>query len=302
MKRNLIIHANCQGEALLPILQSHADFSQRFDCRLFTNYTRDPVPATALAECSVFLYQYLGPDWGELGSARLIEQLDKSCLHLCIPNYFCRLYWPLQFSPGEHVLRDKLLEDLWKRKLTRRDYVRLATRPSLLRCYDVQGIVEKSLAHERAKEKHTPIKYLEKMLAEYTEKRLFYTVNHPGEELLLFTANEILRRLDFSPLLPEKLSHSLPPLDDYYSALELPVHPALAEMYNLSWASPETTYAVYGYRLTYAQFAWLYAEYRSSGICSFIEFMGKFNSNGCQNNNTQSSMHSPPKVFPPLVD
>lgn len=273
MKPTLVIHANCQGEALLQLLQSHADVAANFECRLFTNYIREQVPDAILADCAVFLYQYLDETWGELASDRLLQKLGKNSQHLCIPNYYYRHYWPLLFGGGKHVLRDRLLEDLWKRKLNRDDFVHLATRSSLLSSYDLQGIVDQSLSHERAKEARTPIKYVDRILAGCGQERLFYSVNHPGEEILFFTVDEILTWMGFTSL-PQGQA---PVLDPSYTALELPVHPGLAEVFNLSWVEARTTYAVYGNQVTYAQFAWLYAEYRDSGIDNFIEFMGTFN-------------------------
>ncbi len=273
MHKSLIIHANCQGEMLLQLLQQHPVIAATWHCRLFTNYIREAVPPDALGQCDVFLYQHLGTEWGALASDQLLRQLPRHCFALCIPNYFWRLCWPLQYNAGEHVLRDRLLEDLWQRKPERDAFVLLATRPALLRHYDIQGIVEQSLAHERAKEAHTPIKYLERVLEGSKRQHLFHTPNHPGAELLLFTVNEILRRLD----LPLMRREDLPELDPYYTALDLPVHPGLAAMFGLHWLHPESRFALYGHRVTYAQFAWLYAEYRASGTDSFIEFMGRFN-------------------------
>lgn len=270
MKPKLIIHANCQGEALLQILQCQEDLLQNFEFRLYTNYTREHVPAEELAECAVFLYQHLGNAWGDLASANLLQQLDRNCLHLCIPNFFCRIYWPLQYNSGKHVLRDRLLEDLWQRGFRGTEFVHLATRASLLRSYDLSGIVEKSLIHERAKEDRGPIKYVDQMLAECRRKRLFYSTNHPGEGLLFDTANEILQRLGFARLRRDQM----PVLDPYYTTLELPVHPGLAELFDLSWLQDGAMYDLYGLHVTYAQFAGIYAKYRASGIDSFIEYMG----------------------------
>lgn len=270
--KKLILHANCQGEMLQIILGRHPGFSRHFDCRLYTNYIREPIPDEALAGCSAFIYQYLGTDWGELASAKLLAKLSSNCLTLCIPSYFLRTFWPLQYNAGEHALRDRLLEDLWQRGLARNEYMYMSTRPSLLDGYDVRTIVENSLAHERIKATHTPIAYMPRLLEDCMRKMAFYTPNHPGEELLLLVANEILARLDLPPM----TRAAMPSLEPYYTALQLPVHPGLADLFSLSWLRPDTTFALYGHQVAYAQFAWLYAEYRDSGIASFIDFMGRF--------------------------
>lgn len=281
-KELLIIHANCQGEILRQLLQSHQQISDAYECLLVTNYIREPVPLDELSRCSVFLYQYLGKNWGDLASEMLLGHLNKKCAAICIPSYYWPVYWPLQQHAGHYVLRDRLLEELWARNLTREEFVYLATSPGLLKSYDICGIVEKSLAHEQAKEARTSFPYLDRILAGHEKHPLFYTFNHPGEEIMLFTANEILDRLGLERLRRDEI----PALETYYTALELPVHPGAAEAFNLSWAGPDTRYAVYGQQATYAQFAWLYAEYRQSGIDNFVEFMGRFNKAGAGKNRT----------------
>ncbi len=275
MKKNLIIHANCQGEILLQILQSHPDIAKNFGCRLYTNYIREPVPMADLSQCSVFLYQYLGKNWDNLASDNLLRQLKKDCVALCIPSYYWPICWPLQQHAGHYVLRDKLLEDLWARGLSRKEFVHLATTSSLLKFYDIHQIVDTSLAHEKKKEAKTSFPYLDRILEDHEQQALFYTFNHPGKEIMLFTANEVLERLGYDRL----DLNDLPELEPYYTALELPVHPGVAEAFNLSWCGPNSIYNVYGQQVTYAQYAWLYAEYRSSGIRSFVDFMGRFNRN-----------------------
>lgn len=256
---------------LQSILNSHPGFTRQFTSRLYTNYIREPLPELDLTECDVFLYQYLGPEWGKLASEKLLSHVKASCATLCLPNMFLRTYWPLN-SFADYVLRDQLLEDLWQRKLSRNEYLYLSTRPSLLDQYDVQAIVEKSLAHEQAKARRSPIEYLDQMLDNCTQKMTFYTPNHPGKELLLDVANYVLTWLDLSPINPTNML----PLDPYYTAMKMPVHPGLADLFSLTWLNDQTVFPVYGHQVTYAQFAWIYAEYRDSGQPSFIEFLGKY--------------------------
>lgn len=279
-KELLIIHANCQGEILLQLLESHKQIAETYECRLYTNYIREPVPLDDLSRCSVFLYQHLGKNWGELASETLLRHLNKKSSALCIPSYYWPMCWPLQQHVGHYVLRDRLLEDLWARSLSREEFVHLATTSSLLKFYDIHQIVDTSLAHEKKKEAKTSFPYLDRILADHEQQALFYTFNHPGQEIMLFTANEILDRLGYDRL----HGTDLPELEPYYTALELPVHPGVAKAFNLSWCGPNSIYNVYGHQVTYAQFAWLYAEYRSSGMRNFVNFMGMFTKNTEQKN------------------
>ena len=73
-----ILHANCQGEELASLLTASREFSAHWRLRHYTNYTREPIPDEAFAECSLLLYQQLGPQWGDLSSATLLERLPEN--------------------------------------------------------------------------------------------------------------------------------------------------------------------------------------------------------------------------------
>jgi len=272
MKQTLVFHANCQGEMLADVLGRHAPFAERFHCRLFINYAREPVPEALLGHCHAFVYQHLGPEWGALASDRLRAQLPHGCRAVAIPNMFLRLHWPLhQGGSRPHELRDILLDDLLERGVQPAQLGMLAQRRSLLRHYDLPGIVEKSLAHERAKEVRSDIAYVALMQELSARERCFYTVNHPGEKLLEHVANALLERLELPPL----PAGAMQVLDWYYRALELPINPAVAQELGLEFVDAQTRYTVYGARLTYGQFAEVYGRYRQESSNDFIEFMGR---------------------------
>jgi len=95
-KELCIVHVNCQGPPLIQRLLSCPEFAKRYKCVLFTNYTKDPVPDEMLQQCSLFLYQHLGQDWGDLASEKLLSKLPKSARHLCVPNMFFGILAPVE--------------------------------------------------------------------------------------------------------------------------------------------------------------------------------------------------------------
>lgn len=75
MDRQLcVLHANCQGEPMAALLRLCPGFAARYEIRLFTNYTREPVPDEVLSSCSLFLFQHLGPQWNGLASEALLKK------------------------------------------------------------------------------------------------------------------------------------------------------------------------------------------------------------------------------------
>lgn len=273
MSEIVVVHANCQGEMLAGLLRGHQPFAARYECLLFTNYIMEPIPEEVLAHSSAFLYQYLDPKWGELSSDALLARLPATCRSLAIPNMFMRMYWPLHKTGQNGSMRETLLDDILERGVERAELQFLASKKALLKGYDLQGIVQRSIAHERKKEATTPIKYVDMMLDGGRRERLFYTLNHPGEKLLRHVADAVLAWLDLPPLADGALN-----LDDYYTSFELPVHPGVANLFDLEFCHENTRFSVYGVPMTWAQYAGVYADYRAhakaTGMDSFIEYMG----------------------------
>ena len=89
-----ILHANCQGDALRPLLENTPAFARLFRIRQLRNYTREAVAERDLAACGLFLHQRLAPRWGELSTERLLPRLSPACRAIILPNLFFKGYWP----------------------------------------------------------------------------------------------------------------------------------------------------------------------------------------------------------------
>ncbi|WP_147820092.1 WcbI family polysaccharide biosynthesis putative acetyltransferase [Salidesulfovibrio onnuriiensis] len=268
MSRELcVIHANCQGEPLMERLLACPGFAARYECRLFTNYVREPIPASVLEGCGLFLYQHLGPGWGELGSDFLRSRLPESARSLCIPNMFFLGYWPFWNSEPGFNYRDGALEELIAKGLSGEEILTLYLRSRLTDRYDLAALLEQTFAREREREAHTPVKYVDLIEREFRGERLFNTVNHPGPRLLNHMAAEVLLHLELEP--PENL-FSMP---DAFPEFVQPIHPQVAAFHHLEFAGPDTEYEVYGKKKTFVQYAACYIEARLAGIEDFIGYL-----------------------------
>ena len=107
-----LIHANCQGDELEALLLASPEFRRAYRLERYTNYTREVIPAQSLAECSLFLYQSLGGEWGDLSSETLLTRLPKSASSLRIPGLFFNGCWPLWTSDSPIDFGDQLLDRL----------------------------------------------------------------------------------------------------------------------------------------------------------------------------------------------
>ncbi|EPR44689.1 hypothetical protein dsx2_1317 [Desulfovibrio sp. X2] len=264
-----LIHANCQGEPLARLLLAQPGFAARHRCGVVLNYTREEVPAEALSTCGLFLYQHLGPEWGELSSAALLSRLPPGATSLCIPNLFFKGYWPLWTSAPDFDYSDVLLDALLERGLSRAQVLHLYLRTDPAKYCDLDALAAASLEHERRKEAHTPIKYVDLILCRYRKEHLFFTVNHPKKALLRHVADGVLAHLGLPPLsdaeaatVPEELGE-----------IELPVHPAVASRFGLSFAAPDRLWEVYGRKMDFAEYAGHYVDCKLIGEKDFIGYL-----------------------------
>lgn len=271
-KRTAILHANCQGKPLAAQLLASPEFARGFVPRVYLNYAREPIPEAELAGCGLFLYQHLGPEWGELASDALLARLPASCPRLCIPNMFFRGPWPLWSGAPGFDYRDVFLDRLVEMGLPGQEILRLYLQMPLERKFDLDALLAETVARETERQAHTPVRYLDFVLEHWRERQLFFTVNHPGPELLGLAAKGILRELGLAPqdpaLVPRPES-----LGKGYGDFELPVHPQAAAFYGLNYGDAKQVYKTYVKPRTFAQYTVAYVGCRLAGIDDFIGYL-----------------------------
>ena len=115
-----LLHANCQGDALRPLLENSPAFASRFRICQYVNYTRQSIAAQDIEHCDLFLYQRLAPKWGDLSTEQMLPRLPQHCQAIEIPNLFFKGYWP-HWSRDEQInFADSLLETLLEKVMKTR--------------------------------------------------------------------------------------------------------------------------------------------------------------------------------------
>lgn len=262
-KQLCIIHANCQGEALAPFLEASEDFSAKFEIRHYLNYKKPELAAADIQQCGLFLYQYLGPKWGNYSSDELLRQLPKSAQTLAIPNFFFKGYWPFWTDKLREIeFADSLLEELLGKGLPASAVLNLYLRGSDALFGDLEKIAADSIKREREKEKATPIRYVDLLEGEWRSRQLFLTVNHPGVRLLAHAATQILALLELQPFPEKALKTYIHPQDEFW----LPIHPAVGRRLRFPFAAPSRLYPCFGLNLTHAEYTSRYLACREHGI------------------------------------
>ena len=268
-KKTCILQANCQGEPIEELLNLSPEFKESYKTYRFTNYIREPIPDELLSKCDLFLYQHLAKGWGELSSETLCSKLKDTCKTIAFPSMLFIHYWPLWSRQKGFDYPDTFLESLFERDLDESQILHLFMNAKLTNIYDFKSIIAESEKIERQKENFCSAKYVDYILANYKQRKLFNTINHPGKELLAKTANAILSELNFNELPTAHIESFPEPFPDF----EQPIHPQISEYLGLEFCGPDTRYHVYGADLTFREYAIRYIKCRKLGMEDFIGFL-----------------------------
>lgn len=265
-----VIHANCQGEPLALLLQSSPEFAARWRVCLYTNYTREAIPDSALREATLFLYQNLGPEWGDVASAALLDRLGPGAVPVCIPNMFFTGYWPFWTSASPMDFGDFFLDRLHASGAGKPEMLRVYLHGNIAKMADLEGNVRETLRREREKEAACDVTTADFVAANWQKTRLFQTVNHPDAPLLMHAAGGLLAHLGLPPL-PAMARESF----TYgYEGFQLPIHPKVAAFFTLAFAGEETQYPVFGRSMTFAQYVSRYIDCRLHNLeDNFLGFL-----------------------------
>ncbi len=253
-----IIHANCQGEPLAELLATSPEFSARWRIRHYTNYLREPIPDAEMATAGLFLYQHLGPEWGEASSGALLARLNPKARRLCVPNMFFQGYWPFWTSKSPMEFGDFLLDRLIENGAGKPEILRIYLSAAVERMVDIPGVLAETLRIERQKEEKSDVRTVDLVERLWRQELLFHTLNHPGRTLLLHLADSLLDLLGLPPV-PESFRRDYKP---EYANFDLPIHPRVGALFQLPFAGEETEYPVFGRPMTFARYISRYIDCR----------------------------------------
>lgn len=266
-----LLHANCQGDALRPLLENTPAFASRFCIRQYVNYMRQSIATQDIEQCDLFLYQRLAPKWGDLATEQMLPRLPQHCQAIEIPNLFFKGYWPF-WSRDERInFADSLLETLLE-KVSPHEAITLYLRGSAALLGDAAALnsqAEDSLAREEAKEAETPIHCAPLLRERWREEQMFVTINHPGRTLLFHMAESLLRLLGLGVLPDSTRQAFVHPLEDFW----LPIHPAVGRALQLPFASEDKRWPIFDSLLTHREYTLCYLACRASNIADFLTFL-----------------------------
>ncbi len=257
-KKLCIIHANCQGDNLKALLLNTPSFSKFFDIQKYTNYLNENIPNQSLDSCALFIYQQLGEQWGDQATASLLQKLPAHTQCICIPNIFFNGYWPLWTNATHMAYGDMLIEHLANSGLNASEILHIYMNGNISTKFDLKQLIKLSREKELEKEKNSSIKTINIIDTHWREEQLFHTINHPGARLTLHVANAVLAKLGLGEVPPSTRNA----YENMKEEFVQPIHPQVAEYFDIPFVTPTTLYNVYGQTLDFEQYTRAYIQCR----------------------------------------
>ena len=205
------VYGNCQAEALQRILSY---FPEQFNVvalrpvhLLDRNQPQELY--SKIREVDYFLYQPVSAGYGDLASNAVIDQLQSSATAISFPSiYFdafqCRQIY-LRDPGGARIsspigdYHDDLIVNMFLRGASCKDIV-AALDGLLMSREDCEANLAQSLNYFSARESTLDIKLSQYIRDNYFQKLLFYTFNHPSNEILFRVFSEFLCLADIRKL------------------------------------------------------------------------------------------------------
>lgn len=249
--KSCIVSANCQGVPLSRQLLTFQPFGREFSLEYFVNFRKETVPPEKLQNCDLLIYQKLDNSWGELSEEYLLSHVNPKAKTICMPNIYHKALWPI--SKGTGVLStlydETYVDELMQRNLTIDEIVYLMKKVDLAEHYDLRQLYEESIRTERGKGYLKCAELCDYIEENFSEKRLFSTLNHPYGPLLNLAAKFVLEEIGYTKV-PDCILPDITCDDEYY----MPIHPSVARFFNLKYADENSRYPVYGNMLNYYEY------------------------------------------------
>ncbi|MEW6667495.1 MAG: WcbI family polysaccharide biosynthesis putative acetyltransferase [Thermodesulfobacteriota bacterium] len=232
-----LIHANCQGEALLGMLCESPSFAAAYRVLNFYNFsTQDPSP-DLLGRCTLFLYQ------DTPRSRTCLPSLKAGTRAVCIPKISWRVFWPFnsntlrRYPYGDHYVLDMI-----QKGYSRDEILRAYRSLDVHALVDLDHLLKANLRYLSSAHNSKDVNVAGFVRERFRSSRLFSALNHPLKSILLLAANRVLE-LTGHDMLTEK---DISPVEELGDGFEMPIHPSIVRHFGLEFADARTTCRQFG--------------------------------------------------------
>ena len=282
MKGNAIIYGNCQHTHLERFLRN-SHFCDYFNILSVKDvYCKDKslLDNDNLSKLDIFIYQHVSKEFDDFFCTdRLLSLLKPTCIKICIPNFWFTGYWPnyiknpvirrcqkFSISPsGLFPYGDNKVIELLQKGYSANNILQVLSEDNLVSDTEIKKCLSENYTSMKQREEKFDVKYssAEYEIANFQNKRICYTVNHPTREYFLWLTKNILKDLSIS-------SHEL---DDFdyrpflTGHIHTPIYPSIIKQCNLKWLSPDPDVKQYRFYDELISFNEYYTKYIDHSVC-----------------------------------
>jgi hypothetical protein len=258
VREPLIVYGNCQAEAITSTLAVDPLVSSLYDVAYYRSFEH-PVDPHLFAydrdeKCRLLWEQHDPKHFPKP------DLLAPSCLTVRFPSVDLNLLWPFNcvnpynapepplFPFGRYPYGDRIVVNAINRGMPEAEILDYYLTGWDEYKIDLDRLLQLEAARMQARETHCDVGISDFVFANFHERRLFWTVNHPTSEMLAELMDRLLRASDLAqPALQDAdvartlASHfgTAGPL----GVVSVPVHPKIAEHFNLQWYDPDGRYS-----------------------------------------------------------
>lgn len=258
-----LIHANCQGEALLAMLCQSPSFEARYRILNFYNFSDQGPSPEFLRRCRLFVYQ-------DTGKAReCLRSLGAETRAVCIPKISWRVFWPFSSNTlRRYPYGDEYVLDLLKKGFRKEDILRTYLSLDVHALLDLDRLLQDDLRYLSSDENSRDMNVASFICENFRSTRLFSALNHPLKNILLLTANGVLDLTGHTALAGGDVSR----VEELGDGFEMPIHPSVVNHFGLEFADARATCRQFGEDVDFERYLGNYIDSELAEQTVFNDF------------------------------
>ena len=271
-KRRVLVYGNCQGGWLAGALSQKAEIAAQFDITYLSDFHSGPAPdhpihrPDFLATLSIVIWQTASA----CPPPKFLAALPATCRQIRYPTLWLKLLWPTyavdprnkpekDFPWGRYPYGDRLVMKLLEQNVAPADLAKRYVDTDLNTIVNLDRFSKMSLAELKFNDQQSDIAITPFIEANFRQRKLFGTVNHPTYLVL----NQIYHAVE--SMLLERPTPANPAMPANATALlgaqETPLHPQIIQHFKLEWAQPGMKWLYHSQFLTLEEYLPAYASF-----------------------------------------
>jgi len=233
--KNIVIYANCQGIGISHFLKKSIHIFKNYNINHIRIddlvFKKNTINYKLLKRADILIYQHLDDKHGEdISTNTILKILKSKCKTISFPYIYNNSFYPVK---GPLVIKDshrckpchvifdnsEAITDLIDKKYTLNEILKLYLENKINFNYQKRWDYTNNILQQ--KEKICDIKILDFIKKNFSKQRLFLLENHPTSIIFINIVNQILQKINMSPINlsdykinDANLSGGLIPLDD----------------------------------------------------------------------------------------